>query len=93
MVGVFERGHRHALEEGYSLRYVLHLVKLTVPGHSSMAQDCQPFYVRDEDTWTKIDYTAEAKTWMKPLVRGKTTGLVEVPASWDVRLPKLQSIY
>lgn len=49
-----------------------------------MAEDCQPFYVRDEDTWTKIDYTAEAKSWMKPLVRGKTTGLVEVPASWDV---------
>ncbi len=49
-----------------------------------MAHDCQPFWLRDQDTWTKIDYEAAAKTWMKPLVRGKETGMVEIPASWDV---------
>lgn len=49
--------------------------------HSSQAHDCQPFYTRDEDTWTKITYHSEsAKDWMKPLVKGKLTPLVTVPA-------------
>ena len=34
------------------------------------------------DDWTKINYQAEAETWMKPLVRGAETGLVEIPANW-----------
>ena len=38
--------------------------------------------MRVDDDWTKIDYQAKAETWMKPLVRGKETGLVEVPANW-----------
>jgi len=50
--------------------------------HSSQAHDCLPFYTRDEDTWTKIDYKGQAKDWMKPLVRGKTTPLVTIPANW-----------
>lgn len=51
--------------------------------HSSQAHDCQPFYCRDEDTWTKINYKAEsAKEWMKPLVRGNLTGMVQIPANW-----------
>ncbi|KAM0747647.1 glycoside hydrolase/deacetylase [Meredithblackwellia eburnea MCA 4105] len=51
--------------------------------HSSQAHDCQPFYCRDEDTWTKIDYKAEsAKEWMQPLVRGTLTGMVQIPANW-----------
>ncbi|KAJ9104969.1 hypothetical protein QFC19_003766 [Naganishia cerealis] len=49
-----------------------------------MAHDCQPYWLRDQDTWTKIDYKAQAKTWMKPLKKGKETGMVEIPASWDV---------
>jgi hypothetical protein len=52
--------------------------------HSNMAHDCQPYWLRDQDTWTKIDYKASAKTWMKPLERGNETGMVEIPASWDV---------
>ncbi|KAI5453040.1 hypothetical protein NCC49_006568 [Naganishia albida] len=52
--------------------------------HSNMAHDCQPYWLRDQDTWTKIDYKASAKTWMKPLVRGNETGMVEIPASWDL---------
>ncbi|KAJ3809014.1 carbohydrate esterase family 4 protein [Lentinula aff. lateritia] len=43
--------------------------------HSGMAHDCQAYYMRDEDTWTKIDFKGEAATWMKPLQRGKETGL------------------
>lgn len=57
--------------------------------HSNMAHDCQPYWLRDQDTWTKIDYKKEAKDWMKPLVRGNETGMVEIPASWDVRDPAL----
>lgn len=50
--------------------------------HSNMSRDSQAHYLRDQDTWTKIDYKAKARTWMKPLERGKETGLVEIPASW-----------
>ncbi|KAH9939388.1 glycoside hydrolase/deacetylase [Epithele typhae] len=50
--------------------------------HSNMAHDSQAYYLRDQDLWTKIDYQAKAETWMKPLVRGKETGLVEIPANW-----------
>ncbi|EIN11316.1 glycoside hydrolase/deacetylase [Punctularia strigosozonata HHB-11173 SS5] len=50
--------------------------------HSNMAHDSQAYYLRDKDTWTKIDYSAKAETWMKPLQRGNETGLVEIPANW-----------
>ncbi|KAF9812755.1 hypothetical protein IEO21_06005 [Rhodonia placenta] len=49
--------------------------------HSNMAHECA-YYLRDQDTWTKIDYSAHAHTWMKPLVRGQPTGLVELPGNW-----------
>lgn len=50
--------------------------------HSLMHHDCQPYYVRTGDSWTKIDYGRPARDWMKPLVRGEETDLVEIPASW-----------
>lgn len=50
--------------------------------HSNMAHDCQAYYLRDEDHWTKIDYKQQAHTWMKPLYKGKETGLVCIPANW-----------
>ncbi|CAA7265224.1 unnamed protein product [Cyclocybe aegerita] len=50
--------------------------------HSSMAHDCQAYYMRDADTWTKIKYQAKAETWMKPLLKGNETGLVCIPANW-----------
>ncbi|TBU28665.1 glycoside hydrolase/deacetylase [Dichomitus squalens] len=50
--------------------------------HSDMAHDSQAYYLRIGDDWTKIDYKAKAETWMKPLVRGTDTGLVEIPANW-----------
>jgi predicted deacetylase len=50
--------------------------------HSMSHHDCQGYYLRSGDEWTKIDYSKEAKTWMKPLVKGKETGLVEIPANW-----------
>lgn len=42
----------------------------------------QAYYLRDQDTWTKIQYKEQAQSWMKPLNRGKETGLVEIPANW-----------
>ncbi|MGI8754183.1 MAG: polysaccharide deacetylase family protein [Acidimicrobiales bacterium] len=50
--------------------------------HSLMHNDFHPYYVRVGDTWTKIDYSQRAEEWMKPLVRGKETDLIEIPANW-----------
>jgi peptidoglycan-N-acetylglucosamine deacetylase len=50
--------------------------------HSLMHNDFHPYYVRVGDTWTKIDYSKHPEAWMKPLVRGKETDLIEIPASW-----------
>jgi peptidoglycan/xylan/chitin deacetylase (PgdA/CDA1 family) len=50
--------------------------------HSLMHRDFEPYYVRVGDTWTKIDYSQAAPEWMKPLVRGQETELVEIPANW-----------
>ena len=50
--------------------------------HSLMHHDFQPHYVRVGDRWTKIDFGKKAEEWMKPLVRGQETDLIEIPASW-----------
>ncbi|RYP18352.1 hypothetical protein DL765_003964 [Monosporascus sp. GIB2] len=50
--------------------------------HSMSHHDCQPYYLRTGDKWTCIDYKKKAEEWMKPLVKGQETGLVEIPASW-----------
>jgi peptidoglycan/xylan/chitin deacetylase (PgdA/CDA1 family) len=50
--------------------------------HSLMHRDFEPYYVRIGDSWTPIDYSKPAEEWMKPLVRGKETNLVEIPANW-----------
>jgi peptidoglycan/xylan/chitin deacetylase (PgdA/CDA1 family) len=50
--------------------------------HSLMHHDFQPYYVRVGDSWTKIDYSRPADTWMKPLVRGRETDLIQIPATW-----------
>jgi peptidoglycan/xylan/chitin deacetylase (PgdA/CDA1 family) len=50
--------------------------------HSLMHRDFVPYYARVGDSWTKIDYSQPAETWMKPLVRGEETDLIEIPASW-----------
>lgn len=50
--------------------------------HSMMDNDFHPYYLRTGDSWTNIDYSGPAEAWMKPLVRGKQTGLIEIPASW-----------
>jgi peptidoglycan/xylan/chitin deacetylase (PgdA/CDA1 family) len=50
--------------------------------HSLMHHDFQPHFVRVGDSWTKIDYAKHPSAWMKPLVRGRETELIEIPASW-----------
>ncbi|EJY7048716.1 polysaccharide deacetylase [Campylobacter coli] len=50
--------------------------------HSLMHNDFTPYYVRVGDKWAKIDYSKDAKEWMKPLVRGQETDLIEIPANW-----------
>jgi peptidoglycan/xylan/chitin deacetylase (PgdA/CDA1 family) len=52
--------------------------------HSLMHHDFQPYYVRVGDSWTKIDYSKQPQAWMKPLVRGHETDLIEIPASWHL---------
>ncbi len=52
--------------------------------HSLMHRDYEPYYVRVGDSWTKIDYSKSPDSWMKPLVRGQETGLIEIPANWYV---------
>jgi peptidoglycan/xylan/chitin deacetylase (PgdA/CDA1 family) len=50
--------------------------------HSLMHRDFEPYYVRVGDSWTPIDYDKPASEWMKPLVRGEETDLIEIPANW-----------
>lgn len=50
--------------------------------HSLMHNDFHPYYIRVGDSWTKIDYSKPAEEWMKPVVRGQETDLIEIPANW-----------
>ena len=50
--------------------------------HSLMNDDFHPFYVRVGDSWTKIDYSKHPDEWMKPLVRGEETDLVDIGGNW-----------
>lgn len=50
--------------------------------HSASHHDCQAYWLRLGDTWTNIDYSKKAEHWMKPLVKGKETGIVEIPGNW-----------
>lgn len=50
--------------------------------HSLMHHDFLPYYVPAGESWTPIDYSAPAESWMKPIKLGAPTPLVEIPASW-----------
>ena len=50
--------------------------------HSLMHRDFEPYYLRTGDSWTKIDYSQHPDTWMKPLIRGEETDLIEIPGTW-----------
>ena len=50
--------------------------------HSQSYRDFQLDYARAGDSWTKIDYSQRAASWMKPMVRGPRIDLVEICANW-----------
>jgi len=50
--------------------------------HTLMENDFHCHYVRDGDSWTRIDFAQHPDAWMKPFVFGEETDLIEVPASW-----------
>ena len=50
--------------------------------HSFSHDDCQCYYLRTGDEWVPIDYEKQPEHWMKPLKRGKMTGIVEIPSNW-----------
>jgi peptidoglycan/xylan/chitin deacetylase (PgdA/CDA1 family) len=50
--------------------------------HSMMHRDFECYRLRVGDSWTPIDYSRPASSWMKPLARGKESSLIEVPVSW-----------
>lgn len=50
--------------------------------HSMMHDDFSAYYLRKGDRWTAIDYAKAPSAWMKPLVRGRETAIVEIPGSW-----------
>lgn len=58
------------------------LKKGLVYDNSLMHNDFQPYYVRSGDRWTNIDYSKHPDEWMRPLVRGEETDLIEIPANW-----------
>lgn len=61
--------------------------------HSLMHSDHQPYYVRVDDIWTKIDYSQHPSTWLTPLKRGTETDLIEISPSWTLDdLPPMMSI-
>lgn len=39
------------------------------------------YFLRTSDEWTKIDYNKKTAEWMTPLVKGRETGLVRIPAN------------
>jgi peptidoglycan/xylan/chitin deacetylase (PgdA/CDA1 family) len=52
--------------------------------HSQNYNDFVPFYARVGDDWTKIDFSAKADAWMKPMAHGKEVDLVEFCGNWYV---------
>ena len=44
--------------------------------------DFLPFYARVGDSWSKVDYSKPAESWMRPLQRGREVDLVEIAANW-----------
>ncbi len=58
--------------------------------HSLMHDDFHPYYVRVGDSWTKIDYSKKPVDWMRPLVRGTETSLIEIPGNWYLGSPRFQ---
>ncbi|PHH60363.1 hypothetical protein CDD81_1801 [Ophiocordyceps australis] len=52
--------------------------------HSMSHHDTQPYWLPIDMSWTQIDTSQAASSWMQPMGHGGPTGLVEVPANWHL---------
>ncbi len=50
--------------------------------HSQMHDDFHPYWMRVGESWNLIDYSKHPRTWMKPLKKGTTAPIVQIPGSW-----------
>ena len=50
--------------------------------HSQHHNDFTPYYTRVKESWTNIDFSQPAETWMKPMDRGEPVDLVQIPGNW-----------
>ena len=50
--------------------------------HSQMHNDFEPYWMRVNEEWTLIDYSKPANSWMKPMKKGSTFPIVQIPGSW-----------
>jgi peptidoglycan-N-acetylglucosamine deacetylase len=82
LAGIPPRGYVAPWWEFSQQTIDLLLRKGIIYDHSLMHNDFHPYYARRGDSWTKIDYGRAADSWMKPMVRGVETDLVEISASW-----------
>lgn len=84
LCGIRPRGYVAPWWEFSPVTAELLLARGIVYDHSLMHDDFHPYYVRTGDSWTRIDYSRPADEWMKPLVRGTPTSLIEIPANWHL---------
>jgi peptidoglycan-N-acetylglucosamine deacetylase len=49
---------------------------------SLMERQFEPGWMREDDSWEKIDYDEDPETWMEPYQYGEETNVVEIPISW-----------
>ena len=50
--------------------------------HSQHHNDFTPYYTRVKESWTSIDFSQPAASWMKPMDRGEPVDLVQIPGNW-----------
>lgn len=50
--------------------------------HSQFHRDFDPYYMRVGEEWNKVDYAKDSSDWMKPLTKGTSVDIVEIPANW-----------
>ncbi|MCJ1309245.1 hypothetical protein MMC25_002903 [Agyrium rufum] len=52
--------------------------------HSLMHDDFHAYYAPYAEEFTTTDYANPADSWMKPMKRGESSSVVEIPASWVI---------
>lgn len=53
--------------------------------HSFMHHDVQPYFAPDNSqSWVETDLSKPANAWMVPMAKLKASGVVEIPANWQL---------